>query len=71
MKTYNLKYQGNYMIEIYSAAYDELIFSRRFCVYENRLPFKLQFTDLKIWIALTHHQSIHFAVTPKGFFYQS
>jgi hypothetical protein len=63
-----LKVSGNYMIEIYST-YDELIFSRRFCVYEDRSTvqaaiYKPQHMDL-----FTTHQSVHFAVTPKSDFF--
>lgn len=63
-----LKVSGNYMIEIYSV-YDELIFSRRFCVYDNSATVQAAVYRPQNMDRFTTHQSIHFTVTPRGNFF--
>ena len=63
-----LKVSGNYMVEIYST-YDELIFSRRFCVYENGASVQAAIYKPQNMDRFTTHQSVHFAVTPVGNFF--
>ena len=63
-----LKVSGNYMIEIYSA-YDELIFSRRFCIYENSATVQAAVYRPQNMDRFNTHQSIHFSVTSKGDFF--
>ena len=63
-----LKVSGNYMIEIYSA-YDELVFSRRFCVYENKSSVQAEVFRSQNMELFNTHQSINFSVTPRGNFF--
>ena len=63
-----LKVSGNYIIEIYSA-YDELVFSRRFCIYENKSSVQAGVFRPQNMDRFNSHQSIHFSVTPKGNFF--
>ena len=63
-----LKVSGNYMVEIYSA-YDELIFSRRFCIYENSSIVQAAVYRPQNMNRFNTHQSIHFTVTPRGNFF--
>ena len=62
-----LKVSGNYMIEVYSA-YDELVFSRKFCVYENAASVQAAVYKPQNMDRFATHQSLHFAVTPSGTF---
>ena len=63
-----LKVSGNYIIEIYSA-YNELVFSRRFCIYENKSSVRAGVFRPQNMDRFNSHQSIHFSVTPKGHFF--
>jgi hypothetical protein len=63
-----LKVSGNYMIEVYSA-YDELVFSRRFCVFENGATVQAAVYRPQNMDRFNTHQSIHFAVTPNDNFF--
>ena len=63
-----LKVSGNYIIEIYSA-YNELVFSRRFCIYENKSSVRAGVFRPQNMDRFNSHQSIHFSVTPKGNFF--
>ena len=62
------KVSGNYMIEVYSA-YDELVFSRRFCVFENGATVQAAVYRPQNMDRFNTHQSIHFAVTPNDNFF--
>ncbi len=63
-----LKVSGNYIIEIYSA-YDELVFSRKFCIYENKSSVPAGVFRPQNMDRFNSHQSIHFSVTPNGHFF--
>lgn len=63
-----LKVSGNYMIEIFSA-YDELIFSRRFCVYDNTASVQAAVYRPQNMDRFATHQSVRFAATPKTKFF--
>ena len=63
-----LKASGNYIIEIYSA-YDELVFSREFCIYENKSSVRAGVFRPQNMDRFNSHQSIHFSVTPNGHFF--
>ena len=63
-----LKVSGNYIIEVYSA-YDELVFSRKFCVYENAASVQAAVYKPQNMDRFATHQSLHFAVTPSGTFF--
>jgi hypothetical protein len=63
-----LKVSGNYMIEVYSAD-DELIFSRRFCVYENSATVQAAVYRPQNMDRFATHQSVRFAVTPNNRFF--
>jgi len=63
-----LRTSGNYMIYIYNA-YDELVFSRRFCVYENEATVQAAVYKPQNMDRFTSHQSLHFAVTPNRTFF--
>ena len=54
---------GNYLLEIFNA-YDELVFSRRFCLYEEQANVKAAVYRPQNMDRFTTHQSIHFAITP-------
>jgi hypothetical protein len=62
------KVSGNYMIEVYSA-YDELVFSRRFCAFENGATVQAAVYRPQNMDRFNTHQSIHFAVTPNDNFF--
>ena len=59
-----LKVSGNYLLEIYNV-YDELVFSRKFCVYENISNVQASVFRPQNMNNYNTHQSIHFAVTPQ------
>lgn len=61
---------GNYLIEIYNA-YDELLFSRKFCVYENRASVAAAVYRAQNVAFFETHQSIRFKVTPQNFIFQN
>ncbi len=54
---------GNYIIEIYDI-YDELVFSRRFCVYEEQADVKLAVYRSQNMDRFNTHQSLQFSITP-------
>lgn len=54
---------GNYLLEIFNA-YDELVFSRRFCLYEEQANVQAAVYRPQNMDRFTTHQSIHFAITP-------
>lgn len=63
-----LKVSGNYIIEIYSA-YDELVFSRKFCLYESRASVQAAVYRPQNMDRFNTHQSLHFSITPKNLFF--
>ena len=58
-----LKVSGNYLLEIYNVS-DELVFSRKFCVYEDISNVQVAVLRPQNMNNYSTHQSIHFAVTP-------
>ena len=58
-----LKVSGKYLLEIYNV-FDELVFSRKFCVYENISNVQVSVFRPQNMNNYSTHQSIHFAVTP-------
>ena len=56
-----LKVSGNYIIEIYSA-YDELVFLRRFCIYENKSYVQAGVFRPQNMDRFNSHQSIHLSL---------
>ena len=54
---------GNYIIEIYDI-YDELVFSRRFCIYEEKANVKLAVHRSQNMDRFNTHQSLQFSITP-------
>tara|TARA_Y100001970_G_scaffold46540_2_gene58701 strand:- start:51079 stop:52329 length:1251 start_codon:yes stop_codon:yes gene_type:complete len=56
---------GNYMIEIYNSL-DEIIFSRKFCIYEKKVDTNVNVYRLQDMEFFKTHQSIHFSITPKN-----
>ena len=57
---------GNYMIEIYNA-YDELMFSRKFLVFENTAQVQLGIYPTQNIDRLTTSQNLQFSIRPLGF----
>ncbi len=57
------KVSGNYLIEIYDS-FDELVLSRRFCVYEEKASVRAAVYRPQNMDRFNTHQSIHFAITP-------
>jgi len=60
---------GNYMIEIYNSL-DEIIFSRKFCIYDKKVDTNLNVYRLQDMEFFKTHQSIHFSITPKNIFFR-
>ena len=54
---------GNYIIEIYDI-YDKLVFSRRFCIYEEKANVKLAVHRSQNMNLFNTHQSLQFSITP-------
>ena len=61
-----LKISGNYLIEIYDD-YDELVFSRKFLVYEDQAELEVQITNTQDFSKFKTHQNLQFSFTTKGF----
>lgn len=57
------KVSGNYLLEIYDAL-DQLVFSRRFCIYEESTRVRVGVFRSQNMDRFLTHQSIHFSVTP-------
>ena len=67
-KNVSLIISGNYLIKVFDS-YDELIFSRRFCVYEELASVRSSVNRPQNMDRFNTHQSIHFSITPlKGTF---
>jgi len=56
---------GNYLLEIYNAVND-LVFSRRFCLFEDKASVGLGVFRPQNIDRFTTHQSLHFSITPYG-----
>ena len=54
---------GNYLIEIYDS-YEELVFSRRFCIYEEEASVRAAVYRPQNMDRFNTHQSLHFGITP-------
>ena len=63
-----LKVSGNYMLEIYNS-YDELVFSRKFCLYESSASVRAAVYRPQNMDRYNTHQSIHFSITPRNLFF--
>lgn len=57
------KASGNYLLEIYDS-FDELVFSRRFCIYEEKSTIRSGVYRPQNMDRFNTHQSLHFSVTP-------
>ena len=57
------KVSGNFLMEIYDA-YDSLVFSRRFCIYEEQASVQTAVNRPQNMDRFTTHQSLHFSITP-------
>lgn len=57
---------GNYMLEVYDAA-DQLVFSRKFLLYEDRATIELGVYPTQNLTTFTTHQNLQFAITTLGF----
>lgn len=57
---------GNYMLEIYDA-YDELMFSRKFVLYEEKSTVELGVYPVQDLNRFSTHQNLQFAITTAGF----
>lgn len=57
---------GNYLLEIYNA-YDELMFSRKFILYEEKASVELGVYPAQDLNRFSTHQNLQFAVTTLGF----
>ena len=60
------KISGNYMLEVYNAD-DELVFSRKFLIYEEEVQVKAGAYPARDIANFNSHQNIQFTVTPIGF----
>ena len=60
---------GNYIIEIYNSL-DEIIFSRKFCIYEKMAETNVSVYRLQNMEFYKTHQSIHFSITPKNIIFR-
>ena len=60
---------GNYMIEVYNSL-DEIIFSRKFCIYDKKVETKVNVYRLQNMEFYKTHQSIHFSITPKNIIFR-
>ncbi len=59
---------GNYLIKVFDI-HDELVFSRRFCIYEELARVSSSVNRPQNMDRFNTHQSIHFSITPiKGIF---
>lgn len=61
---------GNYILEIYDA-YDELVFSRKFCVYENQAIIAAGVYRSQNLTYFETHQNLQFKISPKNFIFQN
>ncbi len=57
------KVSGNYMIEIYNA-YDELMFARKFLIYEDKAQVQLGVYPAQNIAQLRSHQNLQFTINP-------
>ena len=60
------KVSGNYMLEVYNAD-DELVFSRKFLVYEENVQVQAGTYPARDIAKFNSHQNIQFTVSPTGF----
>jgi len=60
---------GNYIIEIYNSK-DDLIFSRKFCVYNKKADINVNVFRLQNMEYFQTHQSIHFSIIPKNIIFR-
>lgn len=60
------KVSGNYMLEVYNSD-DELVFSRKFLVYEDRVQVQAGTYPARDLSNFASHQNIQFTVTPLNF----
>ncbi len=61
---------GNFLLEIYNAN-DELIFSRKFCVYENGATVAAGVYRPQNMALFETHQSVQFKISPQNFIFQN
>jgi len=61
---------GNYLLEIYNAA-DELLFSRKFCVYEKAAAVAVAAYRSQNLAFFETHQSLRFKIMPQNFVFQN
>ena len=59
----NFLVSGNYLLEVYNS-YDELVFSRRFCIYEEKATVQAAAYRPQNMDVFSTHQSLHFSITP-------
>ena len=57
------KVSGNYLIEIYDS-FEELVFSRKFCIYQEKASVSAGIHRPQNMDRFTSHQSLHFSITP-------
>ena len=57
------KVSGNYLLEIYDT-YDTLVFSRRFCLFEEQASVQTAVYRPQNMNRFNTHQSLHFSITP-------
>src|SRR5699024_5601498 len=63
-ETKALKVSGNYMVEVYNTD-DELVFSKRFIVYENKADIQAQIKRSRDLKHISSKQVVHFSITPR------
>lgn len=61
---------GNYLLEIYDAS-DELVFSRKFCVFENQATVAAGVYRSQNLAFFETHQSLQFKISPTNFIFQN
>ncbi|WP_452221726.1 type IX secretion system plug protein [Lacinutrix salivirga] len=64
-RTKGLRVSGNYMIKVYND-YDELVFSRKFMVYENRANVGVAIKRSRDVSNIATKQSVDISITPNG-----
>lgn len=64
-RTQGLKLSGNYMMKIYDD-YDELVFSRKFMVYENKANVGVSIKRSRDVTNIATKQSVDISITPSG-----
>ena len=62
-ETTQFKVSGNYMIEVYNR-YDELMFSRKFLIYEDKAQVQLGIYPTQEVERLLSHQNLQFTINP-------